>query len=129
MANTTPPTPGDLIARLAALREQLKDANARVADLSRERDELQLQLIGVLDTQGATRMSTGEFTASVTETVVPTVKDWDAFYAFIKENDALFMLERRPLATAYREMLDTRDGEAIPGVESFTKRSISLRSR
>ena len=60
----------------------------------------------------------------LTSSTVPTVKDWDAFYAWIKKNNAFFMLERRPSVTGYRDVLAS--GKAIPGVESFTKIKLNL---
>jgi len=43
----------------------------------------------------------------------------------MKENDALFLLQRRPAAAAYRELLES--GQTIPGVEPYTQRQIGLR--
>ena len=121
-------SPGERIQLLADLREQISEANKVLTELKAQRDEQQFALIDQLDELGINRVSGNGFTATITSTVVPTVTDWDAFYQFIKDEDALYMLERRPLSTAYREKLEERDGADIPGVEPFEKKSISLRS-
>ncbi len=120
-------SPGSLVAQLAELRTKIAEAKKVHTALTAERDAIDLELLKIMDGQDVSRLSTKTHTASATERVVPTVHDWDAFYEFIKQEDALYMLERRPLATAFREMLEARDGEAIPGVEPYVKRSVSLR--
>lgn len=127
MPRKTKKSPGSLIAQLAALRTSISAAKKVHTELTKEKDVLDLELLALMDNQDVSRISTRTHTASATERVVPSVVDWDKFYKFMQQEDALYMLERRPLATAFREMLEARDGEAIPGVEPFVKRSVSLR--
>lgn len=127
MPRKTKKSPGSLIAQLADLRKKISDAKAVHTELTKRKDAIDLELLSMMDDQDVSRISTRTHTASATELVIPTVTDWDKFYAFMKQEDALYMLQRRPLATAFREMLEARDGEAIPGVEPFVKRSVSLR--
>ncbi|TXH15259.1 MAG: hypothetical protein E6R03_07470 [Hyphomicrobiaceae bacterium] len=47
----------------------------------------------------------------------PTVKDWGAFYQYIKDTGAFELLERRPGKAACRERWEA--GEQVPGVEKF----------
>lgn len=55
---------------------------------------------------------------------VPSVKDWDKFYAYIHKNKAYEMLQRRVHERAWRERLD--DGQTVPGVEIFDVITLSL---
>jgi len=118
---------GDLINRVAKLKAQISDINADLTELKAEKEELESQIITRLSAVGLKRAGNGDYTVSITSNIVPSVKDWDAFYAYMKANDAYYMLERRPLATAYREALEMRKGEPIPGVEPFERISLSLR--
>lgn len=122
-------TMGQLSKELNDVRKLISGLNEQLTDLKSRRDKLEQQLLDMLDDQELTRVAAGKFTVSITENVVPTVDDWDSFYQFMKDEDALFMLQRRPSPPAYREMLEARDGEEIPGVSSYTKRAISLRSQ
>ena len=51
---------------------------------------------------------------------MPVVEDWDAFYRYIKENDAFYLLQRRPSATAFREAFQLEGDTGIPGVTAAT---------
>lgn len=63
-------------------------------------------------------------TASVSRTVVPSVKDWPAVFAWISKKKAWDLMEKRMSRLAFRDRVDA--GEEIPGVESFVKVSLSL---
>jgi hypothetical protein len=76
--------------------------------------------------QGSTKVSSTLGTAIISETQQPSVKDWDAFYKHIKDSDAFHLLQRRAAAAAFRELWDI--GQVVPGVESFTQRTINLRA-
>ena len=121
-------TLGSLSRELNSVRDEISGLNAEMTDLKAKRDKLEQQLLDMLDDQELERASVGDFTVSVLKSIVPTVDDWDAFYEFMRKEDALYMLQRRPSPPAYREMLDAREGEAIPGVSSYEKRTIGLRT-
>ena len=65
--------------------------------------------------------------AGITQATVPTVKDWDALYKYVKKKDAWDLLQKRVSATAYRERLDEK--VVVPGVEPFTVTKLSLTKR
>jgi hypothetical protein len=48
---------------------------------------------------------------------IPSVKDWDAFYAYIAKHQAWELLQRRPAEAAVKERWEA--GETVPGVEKF----------
>jgi hypothetical protein len=118
----------DIVRRLGELRELLEAVNKELTKLKSEKNALHEKLIRMLEELDVERLTTGGYTVSITQNTLPTVTDWDEFYQFIRENNALHLLERRPLASAYRETLELRDGEPIPGVKSFVQKSISMRS-
>lgn len=118
-------TTADLIARLVDIREEKRKIKAREKELNEEWRSLELEALIRLDDQGMDKASTKRGTISIGENILPQVVDWDAFGEHIIQNDALFLLQRRPAAAAYRELLES--GEAVPGVEPYTQRSINLR--
>jgi hypothetical protein len=63
---------------------------------------------------------------SITESVRPSVENWDDFYRFIHRHKYYHLLDRRPSVTGCRELFETKGN--IPGVVPFTKRKINLRS-
>ena len=114
-----------LTQQLMLLRDEIKQVNQRKAELEHERTKLETQVMSMLDEQESTMIRTQHGSISISESEIAQVEDWEDFENYIYENRALYLLQRRPSNPAYREMVKT-DG-AIPGVVSFTKRTINLR--
>jgi hypothetical protein len=122
-----PLTTGSLVKRMVEVRDERRKISARDKELVEEWRSLEMEMLTRLDEQGMEKASTADGTASISETVLPQVVDWDAFYAYMIEQDSLHLLQRRPAAAAFREMNDS--GQTIPGVEAYTKREIGLRKK
>ena len=121
-----PPTMGSLIDKMSTLRDQRRVIAEQDKKLKEEYDGLEIQLMEVFDQQ-ATRKGEGKkASASVSDSIIPNVVDWDVFYAYILKNKFTHLLQRRPSTEACRELFETKG--KIPGVEPFTKRSINLRN-
>lgn len=118
-------TTAEIVKLMVEIRDEKRTLKAREKELNERWRSLEMELLIRLDEQGMEKAATKDGTASITETILPQVVDWDAFNAHILENDALFLLQRRPAAAAYRELLES--GEVVPGVEPYTQRSIGLR--
>jgi hypothetical protein len=124
--NTSPPVPTSaIIAQLVEVRDERRRIGERDKELTDKWRSLEMELLVRLEEQGMKKASTADGTASITEVVLPQVVDWDAVYAHIKETDSFYLLQKRPAAAAFRELLDS--GEEVPGMEPYTKKSISLR--
>lgn len=63
-------------------------------------------------------------TAATRRTVVPVLKEWGVFTAYVAKHKAFDLFERRVSRLAFRERLDA--GEVVPGVEPFTVVELSL---
>jgi len=89
--------------------------------------EIDEQLMGAMDDAGLMQIADDAMTVYISEMIVPTVSDWDAAHAWIVENNAMHMMERRMSARAWRESEES--GIHIPGTEPFTKRSVKRRAK
>jgi len=118
-------TTSAIIAKLVAVRDEKRSIGEREKELTEAWRSLEMELLVRLDQQGVKKASTDDGTASITEVVLPSVVDWDAVYEHIKESGDFYLLQKRPAAAAFRELNDS--GIIIPGMEPYTKRSISLR--
>lgn len=118
-------TTGSIIDRLYEIRTERKALSDKDKELKDEFDSLEHVLIERLKADDSLQAKTKTATATITETIVPTIKDWDAFEQHVLENQALYLLQRRPASAAFRELLNM--GETVPGLEPFTSLSISLR--
>lgn len=120
-------TTGNIVKRMIEVRDERRTIASRDKDLIVEWKSLESELILRLDDQGMESAKTAAGTASISETILPNVVDWDAFYTYMKEEDALHLLQRRPSAAAFRELNDS--GMTIPGVDAYTQRTIGLRKK
>lgn len=107
------------------LEAERKKISASLKDIETQISTLDTELIEVMQADNAELLKiTGGLGVKLVSSTVPNVKDWDAFYAWIKKNNAFWMLERRPSVTGYRDVLTS--GKAVAGVESFTKIKLGL---
>jgi hypothetical protein len=127
-AEDATPAVGLLIDELHAKREAIRKLTKQIDKLKAERDEFELRLLETMDAQVVTMSRSDKAVASISEIVKPVVENWDEFYTWIHRNKAYYMLERRPAAAAYRELMETRK-RPLPGVSQFVQRSILLRTR
>lgn len=126
MSQPKPQTIGSLIDALHAKKLEVKAALAEMNRLIEEADRLELQIIDRLDAEESATGSGKRAAATVNESVVPQVQDWDALYAYIHENKYYHLLQRRPSSPGCRELFEQQ--KQIPGVVPFTKRTLNLRS-
>ena len=122
-----PMTTDEMISSMLAIRDERKSIKERDKELIGEWRELEARFLAALDAQGAKRAGTDNGTATVTENILPTIKDWDALTDYIISNGATHLLQRRVSSAAFRELQDA--GQDVPGVEPYTQRQISLRRR
>ncbi len=116
---------GVIIERMVAIREERRRLKRLDSELSQSWSDLEALLINQLDAQGVNKTSTDAGTATVNETVLPKVEDWDALYAHLKKTDSLYFLQKRVSSAAFREQHEA--GLTVPGIAPFVQRSISLR--
>jgi len=120
-------TTADLVKRMVEVRDERRKISSHDKELIDEWRSLEMEMITRCDEQGMEKVSTPSGTASIVETILPQVTDWDAFYKYMQDEDALYLLQRRPAAAAFRELNDA--GKAIPGVDPYTQRAIGLRKK
>lgn len=118
---------GPLIDRMYQIKLYKAGLQKQIDGLNEEYDNIELQVLGMLDDMGLDSAKAETALATKSETSVPVAVDWDALNAYIVENNALYLLQRRPAVTALKELFDS--GETIPGVELRPKTTLSLRKR
>lgn len=114
----------DLYAARAARLEYQREVEAEVEKLKEVEAKLEEKILQTFDKSEIEGAKGSAATASVTRLVVPAVKDWPEVFKWIAENNAWDLMEKRMARVAFRDR--TEAGQAIPGVESFVKVSLSL---
>lgn len=101
----------------------------KISDLKSEKTKIEEDLIEEMTSQGVQSVSGRKATASISENLVPAVDDWDSFHAWIRRNNAFYLLQRRANSAPYRELMETRHGKKLPGVNSVILRTLNLRAK
>lgn len=104
---------------------KITDLNAAATAEGKIASDYEARLIAAMDAAGTETVKNQYGLFNRKETVLPIAKDWEAIHDYVRENDAFHLLYRRLLETSYREMIDA--GEKIPGVEAYTRISVSVR--
>jgi hypothetical protein len=113
-------------------RAELKRAwEAEDAEIKAKQEQIEAVLLDHLNKNNQDSVRTGEGTFYRQKKTIPNASDWEAFYAWIKENDAFDALERRIKAkfiTDYmEEHADDPDNNLPPGVSVFTRYDVRVR--
>ena len=104
-----------------------KEAKERDAELKDKLSKLEAVLLNHLNETKADSVKTSEGTFYRQEDLIPTGSDWEAFYAWVKENDAFDALERRIKKTFIAEYIEAHDGEIPPGVSVYREHVVRVR--
>jgi len=119
-----PKTIGACADALYTIRSKRLDLQKKVDALAAEESELREHIICELPKSDASGVAGKLARVSVVRKQVPSVKDWDTFYRYVKRTGAFELLHRRVADAAIRERWDA--GKTVPGVEVFTAVTVSL---
>jgi ATP-dependent phosphoenolpyruvate carboxykinase len=123
-----PKIPAD---KLIAVYIKMRDAKAELAKkdaaISEQMNMIESELLEICKATGQEggRTPYGTFTRSV-KTRYDT-NDWQSMYSFIKEHNVLELLEQRVSQLNMKTFLKDNPGLLPPGLNSFSKYSITVR--
>ena len=123
-----PKIPAD---KLIAVYIKMRDAKAELAKkdaaISEQMNMIESELLAICKATGQEggRTPYGTFTRSV-KTRYDT-NDWQSMYSFIKEHNVLELLEQRVSQLNMKTFLKDNPGLLPPGLNSFSKYSITVR--
>lgn len=120
-----PTTLGGQIDHLYVLRETVRQWNKQIESVKASMAALEEQIMDNLKAQDLMFGRGSKASATISESVVPTVVDWDEAHEYILNERAMFLVERRMSAAPWNELRES--GVLVPGTEEFTKRKLSVR--
>ena len=124
------------IDRLVATYIKIRDARAAASSAHKKRDaELKEQLdlinnalLAKAHEDGVTGFTVkGVGTTYIDVDLQCSGADWGVFYTWMKENDALDMLERRIKSTSVKAYMDAHEGAVPPGINTFSQQVMKIR--
>ena len=119
--------------RLAKIYVKIREARRDLAKKDKELEEqLELvaqQILEICKKQGASTMRTthGTISRRTTKRYWPT--DWDSFYKFIKENDAMSLLFQRINTSNMDQFLEENPDVRPPGLNADVTQTIVITKR
>lgn len=121
---------GELIGKYIQLRDKANDLKTRhkeeLAPYNEAMMKLEEHFLKAMQAQELENLKTDGGTAYQSTQTSVTVADWDAFHAWVLDNNAYHMLEKRANKIAVQEVLDDT-GELPPGLN--VKRSVKINVR
>ncbi|HDR1867362.1 hypothetical protein [Pasteurella multocida] len=117
---------GGLIERYAEIKRLRAELTKQDNELKAELLEIEASIMVELDTAGTDSATIrGVGTVFKTKEIVPSITDWDSFNTSVREQDLLFLFQRRLNASAYRSLLD--QGVVVKGVEPTEITKVTFR--
>ena len=123
-------TVAQLIAKMVKFREAKAELAKKSKLITAQEAIVEKQMMDMMKAQGTdiARNPLIGYTASIIEEDYPNIEDWDTLSHFILRNKALYLLPRRVLSAAWRDLkLSRRGNKEIPGVKSFKKQTLSIK--
>ncbi|HDR1856440.1 TPA: hypothetical protein QB617_000212 [Pasteurella multocida] len=117
---------GGLIERYAEIKRLRAELTKQDNELKAELLEIEASIMVELDMAGTDSATIrGVGTVFKTKEIVPSITDWDSFNTSVREQDLLFLFQRRLNASAYRSLLD--QGVIVEGVEPTEITKVTFR--
>jgi hypothetical protein len=112
------------IADILSVRKRRLSLQREVDLLEQEEKGLVNALINDMNQKGENILKEGEDEARIITTFEPDVQSWPLLLDYIRDNNALDMLQKRVTASAVKARWS--EGEIIPGVEVTMKQVLKF---
>ncbi len=119
-----------IVERYVQLRDKLAEMKAEyeasTAGLKSGMAKLENAIMATLNEQGVESVRTNAGTAFKSISTSATVADWDAYLAFVKDNDRWDMLEKRCAKLAVEQYRSAND-DLPPGINWKSAATVNVR--
>jgi hypothetical protein len=119
-----PKTLGACADKLFELRNKRLAEQKKVDEIAAEETALKNHIIENLPKSEASGVAGKLARVTVVTKQVPQVKDWDAFYKYVKKTSSFDLMQKRLTDAAIKERWEA--GKEVPGVEHFNAVSVSI---
>lgn len=121
--------------RLAKIYRKIKasidvlaqEYDQKVETLKAQQDELKNAMKDQMKAMGVTSVRTPEGTVVLSVKTRYNTQDWESFKEFVKENDALDLLEKRIAQGNMAQFLTDNPGLVPPGLNTSSEYDVSVR--
>ena len=99
----------------------------KVEKLKAQQDEIKGAMKDMMKTMGVTSVRTAQGTVVLSVKTRYNTQDWDSFKEFVKQHDAIDLLEKRIAQSNMAQFLEENPGLVPPGLNSYSEFDISVR--
>ncbi len=110
--------------KLFELRNKRLAEQKKVDEIAAEETALKNHIIENLPKSEASGVAGKLARVTVVTKQVPQVKDWDAFYKYVKKTGSFDLMQKRLTDAAIKERWEA--GKEVPGIEHFNAVSVSI---
>ena len=111
----------------AKIQELTTEYDSAIEEIKRQQDAVKTALKDQMLVMGVSSVRTDNGTVVLSTKTRYNTQDWDSFKEFIKQHDAIDLLEKRIAQTNMGTFLDENPGVVPPGLNSMTEYAISVR--
>lgn len=115
------------ISRIKKLEDRATEYRDKAKVIQTEADELKYQLLKEMDDAGTDIARNSTHTATIVETEVAQIEDFDEAWRWIRRMNKPYLLMRRINNAPYRDEVKARKGKPVPGVKTYVKRTLSVK--
>ena len=105
-------TPDKLAAIYIKMREAIQEKEEEIKTIKAQQEKVTQEMLALCEEQNIDSLR--------------TPSDWDKMHDFIKENDALHLLEKRVHTSNMKEYLEANPDVAPPGLQTNRKYTVSV---
>jgi hypothetical protein len=111
----------------AKIQELTTEYDSAIEEIKRQQDAVKTALKDQMLVMGVSSVRTDNGTVVLSTKTRYNTQDWDSFKEFIKQHDAIDLLEKRIAQTNMGTFLDENPGVVPPGLNTMTEYAISVR--
>ena len=122
-------TADKLVKIYVKIRDKKRDLEKQIRELEEQQNMIQSELLAICKETGTDGLKTQYGTVSRKLNKRYWTSDWESFYAFIKEHDALHFLHQRISNANVETFLEENPDLHPPGLQADTEYSILVRRK
>jgi len=119
-------TPDKLTEIYIKMREAIRVKEDEIKEIKVQQDKINQKMLKICEDQNLDSLKTHAGTISRRVHTSYWPSDWEKMHEFLKENDALHLLEKRVHNTNMREFLEANPDVAPPGLQVNRKHTITV---
>lgn len=119
--------PDKLASIYIKMREVIREKEEEIKTIKAQQEKIVVKMLALCEEQNIDSLRTPAGTISRRVHTSYWPSDWDKMHQFIKENDAMHLLEKRVHGSNMKEFLEANPEVAPPGLQVNRKYTVSVR--